>query len=184
MVLANARSQCGWADVQTDSAISPLTEITCRGQHLEMHTPARLADWTVNIEGTFPDSPANLMAAQRRGISVIRVSIAAQPTMMFLRARAAGRWRMWRLFEMTIFRKKPVIVQAFKYESGEIDNRLSPEICSGKIRQCEDGTLLIDTLEGTMIAFPGDWIIRGVKGEIYPCKPDIFAQTYDMVEDD
>ncbi len=39
--------------------------------------------------------------------------------------------------------------------------------------------LLIATLEGVMRAEPGDWIIRGVKGEIYPCKPDIFAATYD-----
>jgi hypothetical protein len=39
--------------------------------------------------------------------------------------------------------------------------------------------LHIGTLEGTMIADPGDWIIRGVKGELYPCKPDIFAATYE-----
>lgn len=39
----------------------------------------------------------------------------------------------------------------------------------------------IKTLEGTMSASPSDWIIRGVKGEIYPCKPDIFAATYDVV---
>jgi hypothetical protein len=39
--------------------------------------------------------------------------------------------------------------------------------------------LMIGTLEGTMVAKPGDWIIRGVKGELYPCKPDIFAATYD-----
>ncbi len=39
--------------------------------------------------------------------------------------------------------------------------------------------LYIGTLEGTMAAMPGDWIIRGVKGELYPCKPDIFAATYD-----
>lgn len=37
----------------------------------------------------------------------------------------------------------------------------------------------IKTLEGTMLAMPGDWIITGVKGEVYPCKPDIFAATYD-----
>ena len=39
----------------------------------------------------------------------------------------------------------------------------------------------IDTLEGGHIVCPGDWIITGIKGEIYPCKPDIFAQTYDLV---
>ncbi len=40
----------------------------------------------------------------------------------------------------------------------------------------------ISTLEGDMIASPGDWIIRGVAGEFYPCKPDIFEQTYEQVE--
>lgn len=44
-----------------------------------------------------------------------------------------------------------------------------------------DGSLAIFTLEGTMRADPGDWIIVGVKGELYPCKPDIFVQTYEPV---
>lgn len=44
------------------------------------------------------------------------------------------------------------------------------------------GTLDIPTLEGTMTAQPGDWIIRGVQGEIYPIKPEIFAETYEPVE--
>ena len=56
-------------------------------------------------------------------------------------------------------RKKPVLVQAWQ--------TVVP--------------LLIQTLEGTMEAREGDWIIRGVKGELYPCKPDIFEQTYDVV---
>lgn len=42
-------------------------------------------------------------------------------------------------------------------------------------------TLNIVTLEGTMKAIPGDWVIRGVKGEMYPCKPDIFVATYEPV---
>lgn len=42
--------------------------------------------------------------------------------------------------------------------------------------------LVIRTLEGEMRADPGDWIIRGVQGEFYPCKPDIFAETYEAVE--
>lgn len=45
-----------------------------------------------------------------------------------------------------------------------------------------DGTLNIHTLEGTMRADVGDWIIRGVKGEFYPCKPDIFEATYEAVD--
>lgn len=48
------------------------------------------------------------------------------------------------------------------------------------IAHYDDGdALIINTLEGQMTALPGDWIIRGVKGEIYPCKPDIFASTYE-----
>jgi hypothetical protein len=43
--------------------------------------------------------------------------------------------------------------------------------------------LAIPTLEGLMVATEGDWIIKGVKGEYYPCKPDIFEQTYDIVEE-
>jgi hypothetical protein len=43
------------------------------------------------------------------------------------------------------------------------------------------GGVEIKTLEGTMVANPGDWIIRGVKGELYPCKPDIFEATYERV---
>lgn len=43
----------------------------------------------------------------------------------------------------------------------------------------DDGTLHIETLEGEMVAQPGDYIIKGIKGEIYPCKPDIFLATYE-----
>lgn len=44
-------------------------------------------------------------------------------------------------------------------------------------------TMYIRTLEGTMAASPGDYIIKGVKGEFYPCKKDIFAQTYEIIDD-
>ena len=50
------------------------------------------------------------------------------------------------------------------------------------IRLKEEGTLLIRTLEGDHIASVGDYIIKGIKGEIYPCKPDIFEKTYEEVE--
>lgn len=46
-----------------------------------------------------------------------------------------------------------------------------------------DEEVTINTLEGVMTASPGDYIITGVKGEIYPCKPDIFAQTYERVDE-
>lgn len=55
-------------------------------------------------------------------------------------------------------------------------------VSSGEVRRYQD-FLYIGTIEGTMAAAPGDWIIRGVKGEIYPCKPDIFAATYDAVQE-
>jgi hypothetical protein len=58
-------------------------------------------------------------------------------------------------------RKKPVVVEAYQ----------------------TDKALVIPTLEGDHHASPGDWIIRGVKGECYPCKPDIFKQTYEIVDD-
>ena len=50
-------------------------------------------------------------------------------------------------------------------------------------RQCRyvGSTLVIPTLEGDMTASPGDWIIKGIEGELYPCKPDIFAATYEPV---
>ena len=44
-----------------------------------------------------------------------------------------------------------------------------------------NGAVYIETLEGVMRADPGDWIIQGVKGEVYPCKPDIFTATYEAV---
>ena len=46
-----------------------------------------------------------------------------------------------------------------------------------------DGSLLIETLEGVMRASPEDWIIKGLRGEFYPCKPDVFQQKYEEVEE-
>ena len=59
------------------------------------------------------------------------------------------------------FQKKPVIIDAYQ----------------------TDKDVYIDTLEGVMHASPGDWIITGVNGEKYPCKPDIFVKTYEAVPD-
>lgn len=92
---------------------------------------------------------------------------------------------------MTLFRKKPVVIDAFLWTGGP-DQEEDPiwaveAMKDGRIiavPESEGGPayLSIHTLEGTMIANDGDWIIKGVKGEIYPCKPDIFAMTYDKVE--
>jgi len=74
------------------------------------------------------------------------------------------------------FRKKPVVIEAFRWSHDPIPEWLGSD-------PYEDGVpLKIATLEGVMTAQPGDWIIRGVKGEIYPCKPDIFEATYEAVE--
>jgi hypothetical protein len=84
--------------------------------------------------------------------------------------------------QMPKYRKKPVVIEAIQFRAGEQDCDLAADVVTGKIRYPEDGTMLIQTLEGVMCAQPGDWIIRGVKGELYPCKPDIFAATYERVE--
>lgn len=80
------------------------------------------------------------------------------------------------------FRKRPVVVEAIKYEAGQQRGEFAGDVISGRVRYTEEGTMLISTLEGVMEASPGDWIIRGVKGELYPCKPDIFALTYEAAE--
>jgi hypothetical protein len=83
---------------------------------------------------------------------------------------------------MPKYRKKPVVIDAFQLRAGEQDSSIAGDVVAGIARYTEDDCLLISTLEGEMLARPGDWIIRGVKGELYPCKPDIFAATYEPVE--
>ncbi len=77
------------------------------------------------------------------------------------------------------FRKKPIVIDAWKIKGSEAEGELAYAAADGLIRYCEDGSILIKTPEGTMQGFVGDWIIRGVKGELYPCKPDIFEKTYE-----
>lgn len=84
---------------------------------------------------------------------------------------------------MAFYRKKPVVIEAVQFRSGEQPHELAQDVIDGRLRYCMDGTMLIKTLEGSMMASSGDWIIRGVKGELYPCKPDIFAATYEPVTD-
>lgn len=91
---------------------------------------------------------------------------------------------------MKRYRKKPIVIDAIQFngtrESGDAIRNVWPEvtfgITEGKYGFTWDGTLQIPTLEGIMKAKAGDWIICGVKGEIYPCKPDIFEATYEEVE--
>ena len=97
------------------------------------------------------------------------------------------------------YRKKPVIIEARQLAGGPAQwndvyqwierntqgsfDPLAAEVpASGVSIDPATGFVLIATLEGVMQAKPEDWIIRGVQGEFYPCKPDIFAATYEAVE--
>lgn len=84
---------------------------------------------------------------------------------------------------MARFRKKPVEIDAVLWDGNmtTVEPLLAGSSCEAVEQDLGDPALLIPTLEGTMRAEVGDWIIRGVKGELYPCKSDIFAATYDPV---
>ena len=83
------------------------------------------------------------------------------------------------------FRKKPVVIEAMQYYAGMpviyFPTWLMMAIESDNATIVPEG-MVIKTLEGDHMAQSGDWIIQGVKGELYPCKPDIFEMTYDAVE--
>jgi len=78
------------------------------------------------------------------------------------------------------FRKKPVVIEAMQW-CGNNFQELEDFGSQRHIISNPDGTLTIETLEGNHTAQKNDWIIRGVQGEVYPCKPDIFEQTYEEV---
>ena len=81
------------------------------------------------------------------------------------------------------FRKKPVVINAIQWTGdnfGEIQTFTSGK-CWKTHETPSDTNLIIPTLEGNHTAKSGDWIIRGIVGEYYPCKLDIFEQTYDLV---
>lgn len=88
---------------------------------------------------------------------------------------------------MTKFRKKPVVIEAWQFQVGcdapHWLNQMTGWKFVAEAKGLRPTSIEIDTLEGVMTASPDDWIIRGVKGELYPCKPDIFEATYDAVED-
>ena len=83
------------------------------------------------------------------------------------------------------FRKKPVVIEAIQLTKENVVEVLSFCNSSGNIVASNEDEMGISilTLEGTMTANTGDYIIKGVKGEFYPCKPDIFEQTYEEVDD-
>lgn len=81
------------------------------------------------------------------------------------------------------FRKKPVVIEAVQVGPHPQPDWFKAARDRGDIYyEAGSGDAMIETLEGVMRARPGDWIIQGVKGEIYPCKPDIFEQTYEPVD--
>jgi hypothetical protein len=91
------------------------------------------------------------------------------------------------------YRKKPVEIDAVQWDGTNIEEIMAlvdfdklpsdgVHVKPGISHVPSLGTLEIPTLEGVMTANFGDWVIKGVKGEIYPCKPDIFEATYEIVE--
>ncbi len=98
---------------------------------------------------------------------------------------------------MPKFRKKPVVIEAMQLRPDLLEGDTAAVAVKAyrekdRLREFAgkwvdwmwrgDG-LVISTLEGDQLASPGDWIIKDVAGEFYPCKPDIFDQTYERVED-
>lgn len=81
---------------------------------------------------------------------------------------------------MAKYRKKPVVVEAWRNDDEMPRPEWVDEAVGGRTRP--GGVLYVSTLEGLMRADLGDWLIRGVKGEVYPCKPDIFEATYEPAE--
>ena len=79
------------------------------------------------------------------------------------------------------YRKKPAVVEAVRW-NGNNYKEVIDFAENNKIWFDALGNIWIATLEGDMIAKKGDYIIKGVRGEFYPCKPDIFAETYEEVE--
>lgn len=91
------------------------------------------------------------------------------------------------------FQKRPIIVEAMRFEGTFASAReVLGWMGTGEFVELGIGPgkplgtsnhILVKTLEGDLHASPGDWIIKGLRGEFYPCKPDIFEATYDNVED-
>lgn len=85
---------------------------------------------------------------------------------------------------MPKFRKKPVVIEAVQFTGSNDDEIIA--FCKDAYRQKgleHPNIIFIPTLEGVMSAGENDWIIKGVKGEFYPCKDEIFKKTYDAVNE-
>ena len=93
---------------------------------------------------------------------------------------------------MSKYKKKPVVVEAFQFYVDPMPDWFMDKVSSNEIvlKNCDHDRYSIDdayceikTLEGTMQANGGDYIIKGIEGEIYPCKTDIFKRTYERVKE-
>lgn len=83
---------------------------------------------------------------------------------------------------LTSYRKQPVVIEAVQIrEDNDEELMMFLDKHNAPFEIVGDHELVIHTLEGDMRASKGDWIIRGVKGEFYPCKPEIFSETYEEV---
>ena len=88
---------------------------------------------------------------------------------------------------MAKYRKKPVVIEAIQLTNESIIEiiKWATDYISIKIDTDENDNIIgmiIPTLEGAMKASMNDYIIKGIQGEFYPCKPDIFEQTYELIE--
>lgn len=93
---------------------------------------------------------------------------------------------------MAKYRKKPVVIEAFKFYIDPMPDWFMDKVsnndvilhnCNYELYDLHESYCEIKTLEGVMRGEAGDFIIKGVQDEIYPCKPDVFVKTYEKVED-
>lgn len=82
------------------------------------------------------------------------------------------------------FRKKPVVIEAMQWTIDNAQEMLDFLNCDDTHIFDYTNCFYIETLEGRMLASPKDWIIKGVEGKFYPCKPGIFAKTYEAVAEE
>ena len=83
----------------------------------------------------------------------------------------------WFLEEIKNYRKKPVVIQALRFDGHNVGQ--IQRFCSAAVADIRGMEVVIHTLEGDMRITDGDYIIKGIKGEFYPCKPDIFEASYE-----
>jgi hypothetical protein len=83
--------------------------------------------------------------------------------------------------KMRLYRKKPVDIEAVQFVGGKESAQLILDLVDGAVWHYNQDHISLPTLEGRMSASKGDWIIKGIEGEFYPCKPNIFKKTYELV---